>query len=152
MRSQLGQRGHPVPKEVPGFLHERIMASVRREPNQGRMNRLTPIGIGLAASAAILAILLVTRGDFERTHPMQTTATPTVEKAGPTVLQEVNLDWNSGDRLLAWAGTMETPLHREMDRVIADARSAVNSLAGEFLPGGLKIKKTSLEDSVGRSD
>jgi hypothetical protein len=121
--------------EASPFLHSRIMAAVRRaEPEPSRVSFRPAWFAGVAASVLIvgalsLRLLPELGGQLKPTAPL---AQSVVEQARPLVPV---LSLANGEKLLEMSRNFDQPLEAEIQFVMNDARSAIETLANSFLPG-----------------
>jgi predicted anti-sigma-YlaC factor YlaD len=126
------QRVSPSP-----FLHARIMASVagsRRETAQRPMPWRLGGFVGLATACVVVAI------SFWLAHQPPPKGTVHVAAASGSAATQFSFTGQLPDqaRLREWTAKLDEPLETEMKLVVSDARTAMNSLAANFLPGEVR--------------
>jgi anti-sigma factor RsiW len=122
-------------REAPPFLHSRIMSAVRRaEPEPVRVSFRPAWVAGIAASVLLVGALSLRLlpEPGERHEPTAELAQSSVEQGRSLapVLSMVN-----GEKLLEMSRNLDQPLEAELQFVMNDARSAIETLANNFLPG-----------------
>lgn len=129
------------PSSVEGpsvWLRGRVMARVRASANprerRSRMPALLWPALAGAASVILAAVFLA--GGKNPSQPPQ--AGPTVarmEKPAAPATAAVDSSANPAMPLLRFVNKLDEPLETELTSVVNDARTALNSLAYNFVPG-----------------
>ncbi len=128
-------------KEVPPFLHARIVARLGAETLQPQ-----EIGSWLPWASAISLATLVVLAVFIWHRPSNPRPASVIALVEQTELQEVSLPLRlpNSSMLAEFSRNWDQPLETEMKSVVHDARAAVNLLAFNFLPDTLLASRSSL--------
>jgi hypothetical protein len=121
--------------EFPPVLHARIMSTLRTEaakPAQ-RVLALRWIEAALipALGALMIAAYCVSKPGGSHESPSYLAASPGASALQTLIPQSPQSD---PSQLLAWTGKLDQPLQSELDFVVSDAKTALQSLAENFLP------------------
>jgi hypothetical protein len=114
--------------ELPPFLHARIMSGLTRPaPSPAESARWGAVGAVLIPA---LGVFLITAFFWwiRPARPLSDSAAPAAATANPS-----SLDADPG-QIVAWMGKVDQPLERELKLVVSDGKTALRSLAGNFLP------------------
>src|SRR5688572_14791439 len=125
---QLGSQTPPRPEPVP-FLRARIVANVRAQTPPGahaEVRVLRPVGLAAFGLALVLALALLSLPGKKPAQPVAVVAPRATQP--PTVLARVV----DGTELLRLVDRIDEPLETELQSVVNDARTALNSLAYNF--------------------
>lgn len=116
-------------------LHARIMASLDRSRREAEVNRRSnPLGWAVALGATCL-VLLGVFGIREQSSP----GIHGAAGASPrTALLPLNVKLPPIPQFREWTEKLDGPLETEMQLVVADARTAMNSLVENLLPDTLR--------------
>ena len=146
-RRLIGQLSRQAPQEnfePSPFLRGKIVAAVRQAA-EGTPEPVSPTGFswigGLAfSSVAALAVAIgVMMSQPEPTPPSAELLTKVIRLSGDQVLEEA-----TGQDFEAWSVSLNQPLESELQFVMNDARSAIDSLAASFIPDSFLAANTSL--------
>jgi hypothetical protein len=114
--------------ELPPFLHARIMSGLTRPaPSSAQRDGWGAVGAVLIPALGVLLItaffwwIRPARPLADAAAPAAATATPSSVEADP-------------GPIVAWMGKVDQPLERELKLVVSDGKTALRSLAGNFLP------------------
>jgi hypothetical protein len=122
--------------DVPAGLERNIMHAITATPRVTARARIarTPFVVASTAAAAIAFVLGVVRWGTETGQPAME-FNSSREIAGLAAAAEAFSDeWLNSTLPTAGAAALNNPLRQELDSVYADARSALNFLALNFLP------------------
>ncbi|MCS1412018.1 MAG: hypothetical protein M2R45_05221 [Verrucomicrobia subdivision 3 bacterium] len=126
------------------FLQGKIVAAVRRAAEPGP--EIAPSGRlawpGGFALTVVAAALIVAGIIWKQPNPQPQTSillTEVIRLSGDKVLKET-----TGQNFEAWSVTINQPLESEIQFVMNDARSAIDSLAASFLPEQFLTSNTAL--------
>jgi hypothetical protein len=123
------QRQSPSP-----FLHAKIMASLtKRSPEP----EPAVFRFGWAAAAAVMAGLLAIGLFVAGRMAIPGTPSGLVNENTGNISFFSAAGIPSGQKLLQWSQTLDQPLESELNSVVSDARTAIRSLADNFLPDGM---------------
>ena len=115
------------------FLHGRIMDRIERaeaaglEPSPGAVSFLRPV-------AMILSCLILFTFLLWRTLPRHSPSAPPAQALAQDRKPLSKTLRASQARLAEWSGSIDQPLHKEMEMVATDAKTAVQFLSRNFLP------------------
>jgi hypothetical protein len=118
--------------EPPPFLQNRILAALRQEPQSTAPHvfGIFRLGTALIPAVAILVVLGYWMHDTDTLNPSQT-----AEVSSPTAVQaEKLLAQSDPGHLLDLAGKLDQPLQSELNSVVSDAKTALQSLTENFVP------------------
>ncbi len=138
------QAGHDQFEPSP-FLRGRIVAAVRQAAEvdtaipapMPRPSWIGGLGLSLGAAAAIVIGIVV-----NRPAPPPASAeliSKVIQLSGDQVIEET-----TGQSIEAWSVALNEPLESELQFVMNDARSAIDSLAENFIPKSLLAANTSI--------
>jgi hypothetical protein len=114
--------------ELPPFLHARIMSGLKSS---------APASISLTGWSAVRAVLVPAFGVLTITAffwwirqepPRSAAISPPAQTAAPSNPAP------DPDQIVAWIDKMPQPLERELASVVKDGKTALRSIAGNFLP------------------
>ena len=142
LNSRLRRDAIKFREDPPASLHFRIMAAVRQQgrPNLPKQSERI-IYKKFAYLTAVAFLLLVCFAIYHPSRDSQeeslTVSSKLLEKSVDTVAR--NLDIAHGSTALEWTEKLEESLDQEMKSLIKDAKSAVTTLAQNFLPEHTRI-------------
>lgn len=126
------------------FLRGKIVAAVRRAAESGP--DVTPAprfawsgGLAFSALAAVAILFGIIWNQPAPSPRPSELLTKVIQLSGDQVLEET-----TGQNFEAWSVTLNQPLESELEFVMNDARSAIDSLAASFIPESLFAANTSL--------
>ena len=125
-------------REVSPFLHAKIMASIHNPQHEtvGYRSRLAPFwSLALGTACVLLAGIVWLRNPALLHPPTPHLANNQKPAATESALA---IEWPKQFALRDLPARLDEPLETEMDRVVKDTRTAMNSLADNFLPEPLR--------------
>jgi len=116
------------------FLHARIMASLDRSPRETEDNRNRGrLGWAVALGATCLLLLgIFVRWD--QASPASPAIHSAAEASSTTALSPLAVRLPPVPQFREWTEKLDEPLETEMQLVVSDARTAMNSLVESLLP------------------
>jgi hypothetical protein len=131
------QRALPSP-----FLRTRILAAIDRsqsnEPVAGWEHWWLRLGVRFGAVATFFAAFVIAAVVWRQHTPPPRAAVqqPAPSAVTPALLENLTgrLSRADGQKLLEWSQSLEQPLDQELQSLVNDAKSALGSLARNFLP------------------
>ncbi len=142
--SQLSQQAPQDCFEPSPFLRGKIVAAVRQAAEGGPQTASAPRiswmgGLAFSSVAALAIAFGVMMNQPEPTPPSAELLTRVIQLSGDQVLEEA-----TGQDFEAWSLSLNQPLETELQLVMNDARSAIDSLAASFIPESFLAANTSL--------
>ena len=130
------EAGHDVFQPSP-FLRGKIVAAVRRAAESESEPTPKPRlawASGLTLSVVAAVAIAIPLGLREPTPPPRSAEliSKVIQLSGDEALEEA-----TGQNLEGWTMTLNQPLESEIEYVMSDARSAIDSLAASFIPESL---------------
>lgn len=139
-RQALSDHFEPSP-----FLRGRIVAAIRQAAeadttipaSSPRPSWIGGLALSLGAAAAIVIGIAVNRPD--PTPASAQLLSKVIQLSGEQVIEET-----TGQSFEAWSVALNEPLESELQFVMNDARSAIDSLAENFIPKSLRAANTTV--------
>lgn len=120
------------------FLHARIMASLDRSQGETEDNRKRGrLGWAVALGAACL-LLLGVFVRWDQTSPGSPGIPSAAKVSSTTVLLPFTLKLPPVPQIREWTEKLDEPLETEMQLVVSDARTAMNSVVENLLPDTIR--------------
>jgi len=128
--------------EPSAFLRARILNEIKSTPppeTAPRFMRWAWAG-GVAAAIALAGIFFQLRTPPPANQIAHHTPAPPPSQASASALLAATSRFTDGSQLLQVATNIDQPLQKEMNLVLADARTVLRSLQTEFVPATLLAK------------
>lgn len=129
---QLSRQDEPGPQPSP-FLKQRILNGITsKEFDLAEGGNLRWLGAGALASLVFALAMLLSGG-----NRLEEATTKSVADLTVSEWVALTAKMPTGESLLRVANGLDQPLHQELDFVIKDARTVLDSLTREFVPSRL---------------
>jgi predicted anti-sigma-YlaC factor YlaD len=127
-------------RDVDPFLRSRVLNRIRGEVQTSRPPAFARWGWAALALILFLAILqVIPRGGLDRQETVATSSQkdPVQTKAVSVAWMKSTARLTSGGELLQTVTNIDQPLQKEMELVLADARTVLRSLRADLVPSQL---------------